>query len=404
MERDERYLTTAEAANRLGVKPETVYAYVSRGLLKSVRARDRRGSLFAYQDVERLAERTHHSRSASGVVERIGTGISVVEDDRLHYRGHDATELATTSSPESVAHLLWTGALAEGVRCTAPAEIVDVARSAVASLPSTARLTDGLRVAIVVLGAADPLRFDLSPERILPGAGALVGALTDVLAVPATTGTGLAERLWPALTDRPMPPGLLNAALILLADHGLAASTVAARVAASARAHPYAVVSAGLGALDARYHGVSSTLSYRFLAEARADPIAALAEWLRGGEEIPGFGHRVYQDVDPRAQMIFSMLREQEGAHPVLRAVDTLTEEMARGERWPPNVDLALAAMMHIHDMRPDAGEAIFALARNIGWIAHALEEYEEPVLRFRPTGFYTARRRTDSSSAARSD
>jgi citrate synthase len=172
--------------------------------------------------------------------------------------------------------------------------------------------------------------------------------------------------------------------LIMLADHDLAVSTVAARVAASARAHPYAVVSAGLGALDGHYHGTASTQAYRFLVEAMPDPVGALSERLRAGSGVPGFGHRVYRNHDPRAVVLFDRLRAAKPDSPALAAVDAIA-----GHHTFPNVDMALAVMMHEHGLRPDAGEAIFAIARTVGWIAHALEEYREPGLRFRPEGVY---------------
>jgi citrate synthase len=265
-------------------------------------------------------------------------------------------------------------------------------------------LTDHLRIAVAVLGAADPLRFDLAPASVGHAAGQLIGVLVDALpnidgsAVSTDSGdaaggsgdaAGSAEktlgaRIWPKVSERPPRPELLDATLILLADHGLAVSTVAARVAASARANLYAVVSAGLGALDGHYHGAASTLAYRFLAEALKDPVGALSDRLRTGDRIPGFGHRVYQHRDPRAEALFELLQDE----PVMQAVDAITAELA-GRQFP-NLDLAVAAMMHAYDLRPDAGEALFALARTIGWTAHALEEYAEPGLRFRALGVYT--------------
>lgn len=200
---------------------------------------------------------------------------------------------------------------------------------------------------------------------------------------------GLAASVWPALTDQPAQLRLLNAALILLADQDLAISTVAARVAASSRANPYAVVSAGLGALDGLCHGNASTLAYRFLADALADPVQARSERLRVDPALPGFGHRIYIAADPRAELLLTLLRDVPLAQQVLRAIDTITTKLRGDEGSFPSVDLALAAMMHAHDMRPDAGEAIFAIARTIGWIAHAIEEYQQPALRFRPVGVY---------------
>lgn len=167
---------------------------------------------------------------------------------------------------------------------------------------------------------------------------------------------------------------------MLLADHGLAVSTVAARVAASARAHPYAVVSAGLGAMDGQYHGAASTLAYGFLADALDDPVRAVSERLRAGA-VPGFGHVLYQHQDPRATALLGMLPD----HPVLGVIERIRRELDGF----PNVDLALAALMHCCGMPADAGEVIFALARTAGWIAHAIEEYAEPRLRFRSLGVY---------------
>ena len=199
----------------------------------------------------------------------------------------------------------------------------------------------------------------------------------------------LAARLWPALAGRRATPEqerLLNAVLIVLADHDLAVSTLAARVAASARANPYAVVSAGLGALDGPQHGAASTLAHRFLAEALTDPVGALAERLRTGSPLPGFGHRVYRTRDPRTALVLDLL----GDGPVRAALDAVAAPLAGRPDGFPNVDLALAAVVHAHDLRPDAGEAIFAVARTVGWIAHAVEEYAEPGLRFRAEGVYT--------------
>ncbi|NED94822.1 excisionase family DNA-binding protein [Phytoactinopolyspora alkaliphila] len=415
---DGRYLTTSEVAARLGVKTETVYAYVSRGLLASVRVSGRRGSLFSEHDVDQFAGRSRENRPAAGVVERIATAVTLLEDDLLYYRGVEAGELATTRSLESVARFLWTGRFGDDgagghTPFSSAGELAAVARAAAAPLPASARLTDHLRVVVAVLGAADPLRFDLSPAAVVRTGEIMLAAMVDALPrqAPADHGAtdepvagpadgaarpraaALADRLWPALSRQEPRSELLNAALILLADHGLAASTVAARVAASARAHPYAVVSAGLGALDAQYHGASSSETYRFLAEAMAGPLVAVSERLRAGTGVPGFGHRVYQERDPRADLLLRLLRQLDGAGPVLAAVDAVADELGRGGLWPPNIDLALAAMMHACGMRPDAGEAVFAVARTIGWIAHALEEYQEPGLRFRPRGVYTGPR-----------
>jgi len=402
-------LTTAEVARRLDVQPATVYAYVSRGLLTNVGGR--RASRFAQDEVERLVRRGREGRRPSGAIERIHTGITLLTADGPAYRGRPVGELLG-SSAEAVAHLLWTGSLGPGEPFRASGELVDVAARAAGALPAAARLVDRLRVAVAAASAVDPLRHDLDPAAVVRRAETILALAVDVLARTAPgpgdsataaaptddasalddvgrPGGSLAARLWPALAGHHATleqEGLLNGVLVVLADHDLAVSTLAARVAASARANPYAVVSAGLGALDGPQHGAASTLAHRFLAEALTDPVAALAERLSTGSPIPGFGHRVYRTRDPRAALVLDLL----GDGPVRAAVDAVAAPLAGRPDGFPNVDLGLAAVVHAHDLWPDAGEAIFAVARTVGWIAHALEEYAEPGLRFRAEGVYT--------------
>lgn len=382
---DERYLTTAEVARLLRVKPTTVYAYVSRGLLTPLQGKRR--SLFRESDVANLVGRGRESRRTADPLGHVATSVSLLLDDELYFRGYRVSHLATYYTIESIAELLWAGNLADAGPYVASSELLDSVRTSIDTLPTSARLTDQLRVAVAVAGAADPLRFDLTPDAVIRVGRTLLAVLVDAIA-PSVKPGSIANRLWPTLTSSPQPPGLLDAVLILLADHDLAVSTVAARVAASARAHPYAVVSAGLGALDGHYHGTASTLAYRFLVDALPDPVAALSERMRTGSGVPGFGHRVYQNDDPRAELLLGLLRDANPDSPAVRAVDIL-----RSHHTFPNVDMALAAVMYEHCLRTDAGEAIFAIARTVGWIAHAMEEYREPGLRFRPEGVYIGER-----------
>ncbi len=384
---DEGLLTTAEVARRLGVKPETVYAYVSRGQLTSRRERGTRSSLFSVAEVDRLASGRMVRRRPAGMMESVATRLTLLEDDELYYRGYRVRELAGTRTLESVAALLWFGDLDDDFRVRVAESAVARVRPVVAALPEGARLTDLLRVGVAAVAPTDPWRFDLTPSTVTRSGGALLRGLVEALTPPGPPSATLAERLWPLLTSRGPQPEVLDVALVLLADHGLAVSTVTARVAASARAHVHAVVSAGLGALDGPFHGTASTAAHRFLADALADPDAALAERLRAGEPVPGFGHAVYRRRDPRAGVLLDLVRPT----PVGAVVAELVAQLAAsGHPAPfPNVDLALAAVAHAHDMRPDAGEAIFAVARTVGWIAHALEEYSEPGLRFRSPGSY---------------
>ena len=404
-------LTTDEVANRLGVKAATVYAYVSRGLLSSRRNADGKGSLFAREDVDAfVAGRRRASTPA------IQTGITLIKDGRLYYRGRDACVLARTATFEAVANLLWTGDLRHAA-LEPQRDLLTLASAVTGPLPKDTRSTDRLRVIVAAAAAGDPLRFDTSPTAVVATGRSLLGtmvrALPEGLGAGSSTapqgpgfsapsagpgaGSSTARALWHRLTGRQPTDDdhrSLNAALVLLADHDIAASTLAARVAASTRANPYAVVSAGLAALDGPLHGAASGLAYALLADAvsKDDPVTTIADRLRVGGVIPGFGHPLYPDGDPRAATLLEMVPDG----PVRECAARVAEAMRSRSGVHPNVDFAVAALTLQHGMPADAGEAIFAVARTAGWLAHALEEYADRPSRFRPTGRYAGRPPSD--------
>ena len=396
-------LSTRQVADALGVKPETVYAYVSRGLLHSRREPGGRGSWFDPKEVDELSTHTRQAAANGGkpVQPFIATELTLLSDGGLYYRGRDVAELAETESFEAVAGLLWTGLL-EPQEFAASPQTLELVRTVARAMPSSARLPDLLRVAPSIAAAADPLRFDLNPDSVRAAASGLLAVMVDALPAcgdgrESAAAGSLAERLWPKLTERPATESgirALNAALIVLADHDLAVSALAGRVAASARAHPYAVLSAALGAFDGPLHGAAGSRAYRLFADALSsgDPVAAYAERLRTQGRVEGFGHAAYPDGDPRARVLLDLLDAAGEEFPAdVRAV-ARDLRAAAGRRGPvrlPNVDFALPLLAHAYAMLPDAAEVIFIVARSVGWIAHALEEYEEPPLRFRYQGAY---------------
>ncbi|MFD5628362.1 citrate synthase [Streptomyces sp. NPDC127072] len=399
-----RRLSTKEAAELLGVKPETVYAYVSRGQLGSRREPGGRGSTFDAEEVTALAQRNRRDTGGSpstGGELSVRTGITLIEDDRYYYRGVDATELAARHSYEEIAEWLWTGELRPGVLFSAPETAVTAARQAVDALPEHSGPTDRLRVAAIAASANDPLRFDLSENAVLGTARTLIPTLVAALPPmrydPVDDGP-LAHRLWTRLSGRiPDEVSLraLDAALGLLVDHDLAASTLAVRVAASARAHAYAAVSAGLGVLEGPLHGAASGLAHRLLLDVLEQGNAApvVADELRAGRRVPGLGHRLYPGEDPRARALFALLKAVPGAGAALAAADDIVATTARHRPLHANIDLALAVLTVASGMPASAGETIFAIARSAGWIAHILEEYGERPLRMRPSGRYVGAR-----------
>ncbi|MCZ0206900.1 citrate synthase [Streptomyces sp. UMAF16] len=399
-----RRLTTKETAELLGVKPETVYAYVSRGLLSSRRESGGRTSTFEAGEVEALARRNRREAAGSpgtGGELSVRTRITLIEQDRYYYRGVDAVELAGRHSYEEVAEWLWTGRPAPGATFTAPEATVELARRAVEALSGHASAVDRLRVTAIAAAAEDPLRFDLSEEAVLHTARTLIPTL--VAALPPVgydheDDGPLAHCLWARLTGRPADEAslrVLDTALSLLADHDLAASTLAVRVAASARAHAYAAVSAGLGVLEGPLHGAAGGLAHRMLLDVldQGTAVPVIAEELRAGRRVPGLGHRLYTGEDPRARVLFELLERIPRAESALLAARDIVATTARHTPLHANVDLALAVFTVSCGMPATAAETIFAVARTAGWIAHALEEYGERPLRMRPSGHYVGPR-----------
>jgi citrate synthase len=419
--RDEGRLTTAEAAARLGVKPATLYAYVSRGLLGRERAPDGRTSTFDPDEVDRLAAPDRARRGRRPATELlVRSALTTIDGGLPWYRGLAVPELAATRRFEEVAEWLWTGRFpAPGPAWRAGGAALEAGRLAQAALPATALPLERIRVIAAALAAGDELRLELHPAAVTAAGRALIAGLVDCLPGPGPAdarpprrarsdrrgaagpdapgpGAGIAARLWAGLSPLDPEPallGTLEAALVLLADHELAASTVAARVAASVRADPYAVASAGLAAVSGTLHGGASLGVETLLAGIdRPDrAAAAIGERLRRGERLRGFGHRLYPDGDPRAAFLLARLRDAAAGSPRLEVVEALLDAAGRRGLPQPNVDLALAALAHVAAMTRGAGEAIFAVARTAGWIAHALEEYDRnsPI---RPRAIYTGR------------
>lgn len=403
-------LTAEEVAERLGVKRSTVYAYVSRGTLRSHRDATGRRSRFAAAEVEELARRGRPRRtSRSPALDfPVRTALTRIDDHGLTYRGHDALHLATVATFEQVAELLWTGALPGTPPRWPDGEPAGFEHAA--HIPGIDAATDRLRLAVVLAGASDPFRSELRPAAVAATGRRLLGAMVAALATPDAGGAPAPEpprlrlpgsraslagtvagRSWAALAPRRPRSGMvraLNAALVLLADHELATSTLAARVAASARADPYAVVLAGCGPLAGPLHGGASRAAHLMLqaAAGAAGPAGAVADAIATHGRCPGFGHpaHLYPDGDPRAAVLLDALRAAASDTRAMRVVEELLEVASQRLPVPPNIDLALAALTFVADMAPGAGEAIFTVARSAGWIAHALEEYEEPPLRFR--------------------
>jgi len=359
------------AASRLGVDVRTLYAYVSRGSLRRLPGPDGRSSRYDTDDVELLAQRSRPRtlpRPAASIDLVIATRVSTVTDGVVRYRGKDVLELVAAGEPfERVADLLWGGP---------PGPWSGPARDQGAELACGRDVPVLRRFAITV--AMMPDAGGSSPDWAAFGR-----QLVECLA-GGKEADGIACQVWQRWS--PLRPAgarvrALNTALVLLAEHELALSTLSVRVAASARATPGACVLAGLSTLSGALHGGAPRALHEMLATRAAGgqpdlPLDAVAG-----------GHPVHRHGDPRTAPLL------DAVYGFATAADRdLIESAAQEMAAAPNVDFALGALTYAARMPPEAASAIFAIARIAGWIAHAAEEYGEPPLRFRGRAFRTNR------------
>ena len=257
-------IDTDEVARRLGVRTETVYAYASRGRPHPIPGEGERRSHFDPAEVDALAARAVRPRSLRRPLE-IETAVTSIAATGHRYRGLDAATLSRERSFEEVADWLWTGRWPDDAPCwTVEPKLARAARVALDALdPQLARPIDRLRLALGAASAADPWRFDLSAESVTASARRAIAA--TVLALPLVGDEAdsmrMAARLWVRTTAAPATPELVDvvdAALVLLADHELAGSTFAARIAASFGADLGSVLGAALGPFAGPRHGAMS--------------------------------------------------------------------------------------------------------------------------------------------------
>jgi len=354
------WLSASEALTRLGSKPQSLYANVSRGRIRSKPdPADSRRSLYREEDVDRLARRARGRRSAVVVAsEAISWGdpvlpsaVSTIAGGRLYYRGMDAVTLAETATLEDAAALLWGG---ETVAAAAP-------RRGAASMEEAFR-------AMATRVASDPPSLGRG-TAMLRAEAAQVHA-TVALALTGQGEGSLHERLARAL-ERPDAADGLRRALVLLADHELNASTFAARVTISTGASLAAGVLAGLAALTGPLHGNAAPAVLALAEDIDAQPEdaeGALREWLDEGRAVPGFGHPLYPRGDIRCAALLDAINIPPAFRGLREAATVVLDEA-------PNVDFALAALMAAHDLPRSAAATIFALARSVGWLAHGMEQ-----------------------------
>lgn len=365
------YSSAAAAAQRLGVSRATLYAYVSRGWIRSHSVPGRRSREYSREDIERLAAQARGRRDPLGVARHaldfeglpvLGSALSLIDAGRLFYRGRDAVELSRTARFEDVAALLWEG------ECFLP-ELAE---------PPPANVRRALaRQEFAAAAVAHIVGRQSNDASLEPSAVRAVGArlLVDLVALASRferTDGPIAARLGQAFGARgPRARRAIDAALILCADHELNASAFAARVVASAGASPVMALAAALAALSGQRHG-GATRAVRRLLDEPGEPSDVIARALREGQVLPGFGHPLYPSGDPRGARLLELCRRGRE----VRRAEALAEAARRSLGVFPNVDFGLVALARSYALPEHAPFILFAVGRSAGWVGHVLEQY----------------------------
>jgi citrate synthase len=376
-----RFVGADEAARQLGVQKATLYAYVSRGLIQRRVAVDGRTSLYSAADLDTLIQRARRRdvQPRPSIDVQIVTSITALDETGVRYRGHDVAELARTCHFEQVAELLWTGVLSDNVVWPPPApDDRAVAR----------RVTRAVRgpalPAMVAVASALGTRH---PDDDAPiAARRLLGVVPVVLGEPdggpdGTMAARLARCWQPGATGALV--AVVDRALVLLADHELATSTLAVRVAGSTWTPPYQAFAAGLAVIQGPLHGAATQLVHEVLVECEQYGAGfVVAERLRARERLPGFGHKIYKGDDPRLTPLLEAIAMLPDPQRRLDVLDDLMREAGVRLTRRPNIDLGLGALAFVAELPADV--PIFAVARLAGFAAHLVEELAERPLRYR--------------------
>lgn len=355
------------------------------------------------------------------------TKISFIDGEKgvLIYRGYRIEDLARNASFLETAYLLLHGSLPDKERLKGFVGAVARERTLPASVhaclracPRDARPMDVLQAAVALLAMFDPEPEDEGREANVRKATRLIARLPLVVAAWHRIRLGLeplsprndlghaANFLWLLRGEIPDEETArdLETCLVLHADHTFNASTFACREVVSTRAHMYAGVAAGIGALSGSLHGGANAEVMRMLTGLQGE--RDIRGWVNAaldrGDRIMGMGHAVYKTMDPRAAFLKDMalrLSRKPGME-IWHRLSTEIEQAAleafreRGKTGiQPNVDFYSAPVYHMMGIPADLMTPIFAVSRVAGWCSHIIEEktgeaQERPAL-YRPQAEY---------------
>src|SRR6201993_1675990 len=389
---DALYLSAREAAAELAISPATLYAYVSRGLIRSEPSPDSRSHRYRAEDIRGLKERRAPSPEPRGFksfdpdLPVLDSAIATITEAGPIYRGVNCVDLAEKDSLEHAATLLWDVTRVDPFAADNCPQVSDEMR-AIAEAARRAAPIDRAIAVLALAGSADPGAFTRAPDG-----RAMVGARIMRLLVATMLNTGPSAdplhlqiaKAW--APDQKHAPDLIRRALVLLADHELNASTFTVRCAASTGLNLYDSIIAGLVALKGPRHGGAGVLASRLVKTLVDNDVApVIRERVAQGERFAGFGHGVYKHGDPRALSLLDALTRAGAPRKFTKEVP---ERIAEATGELVNIDYALAVMADSLRLAPGSELTLFAMARAVGWIAHASEQLQNGGL-IRPRARY---------------
>lgn len=388
------YLTAHEAAAELGVSPATLYAYVSRGLVRSEPVSGKRARRYRAEDVRTLRERrAPRGRSEAPAAEArswsqpvLASEISLIAEGELYYRGVEAAELARHATLETTAGLLWQTVDYDPFAADNLPSI-EPPLDAVLAATSSSHPIDRCIAALALAGEADEGAFNRTDQGLALAAARITRLMTALVGDAGISAAPIHEQLASAWSLDARGRELVRMALVLLADHELNASTFTLRVTVSTGANLYEGFIAALAALKGPLHGGATTRAALQLDKlANGDLATRVREQAEAGERFAGFGHAIHRGRDPRARVLLEAVEQRLGAPFYTRDVPAM---LRRAVGVSPNVDYALAVLARVLELPPLAGIGLFAIGRSIGWAAHAREQMRERTL-IRPRALYT--------------
>ncbi len=345
------------------------------------------------------------ARGLAGVVAAV-TRISHIDGEKgeLSYCGYDATELARNSSFEEVCYLLLHDELPNARQLAAfkqqmldNRQISPALLELLRNLPGAPKPMDALRTAVSSMSATDSSPSDVSRSANMRRAIRIISQMPTIVAthwrlrqgekpIDPDPSLGHAANFIYMLfgrAPRDIEARFTDMAMILMAEHGLNASTFAARVTAATLADIYAAFTTAIGTLAGPLHGSANAEAMKMLLEIGSPD--KVESYIRGqlmaGKRIMGFGHRVYKTGDPRAMLLREVLATMDGevGNPRWLSMAMEVEDQAHRQKGLyPNVDFYCAPTLYSLGFPMELFTPLFACSRSVGWAAHILEQYDD--------------------------